>query len=117
MQVRCTLEEERHRHLQNVGDLLQSARPYAVRAFLVFLYLLEGKAECVAQLLLAHCKHHAAHAHPAANVSVDRVWGLLGGGHNNLPWRAANVPAGRPERNRIPSKIDEYCKKLLKDEC
>src|SRR5919198_4861547 len=26
----------------------------------------------------------------------------------------ANVPAGRPERNRIPSKIGEHCKKLLK---
>jgi hypothetical protein len=26
----------------------------------------------------------------------------------------ANVPAGRPERNRIPSKIDEHRKKLLK---
>jgi hypothetical protein len=29
----------------------------------------------------------------------------------------ANVPAGRPERNRIPGKIDEYCKKLLKGGC
>jgi hypothetical protein len=28
----------------------------------------------------------------------------------------ATVPAGRPERNRIPSKIDEHCKKLLKAE-
>jgi hypothetical protein len=88
MQVRRALEEERHRYLQNVGDLLQPARPDAVRAFLVFLDLLEGKTECVAQLLLAHCEHHAAHAHPAANVSVDGVRGLLGGGHNNLPWRA-----------------------------
>jgi hypothetical protein len=26
----------------------------------------------------------------------------------------ANVPAERPERNRIPSKIGEHCKKLLK---
>jgi hypothetical protein len=28
----------------------------------------------------------------------------------------ATVPAGRLERNRIPSKIDEHCKKLLKGE-
>jgi hypothetical protein len=26
----------------------------------------------------------------------------------------ANVPAERPEGNRIPSKIGEHCKKLLK---
>jgi hypothetical protein len=26
----------------------------------------------------------------------------------------ANVPAERPERNRIPSKIGEHCEKLLK---
>jgi hypothetical protein len=28
----------------------------------------------------------------------------------------ANVPVARPERNRIPSKIGGYCKKLLKRE-
>src|SRR5215813_8717206 len=56
-----------------MGDLLQPARPDAIRAPLVFLYLLEGKAERVPKLLLAHCKHHAAHAYPAANVSIDGV--------------------------------------------
>jgi hypothetical protein len=53
------LEEERYWHLKNVGDLLQSAGPDAVGAFLVFLHLLEGEAECGTQRLLAHCKHHA----------------------------------------------------------
>src|SRR5262249_22299448 len=48
-----------------------------VGAFLVFLHLLEGEAECVTQLSLAHRKHHAAHPHPAADVLVGWVWGLL----------------------------------------
>jgi len=61
-----------------MGELLQSARRDAVGASLVFLQLLEGKAECGTQLLLAHCKHLAAQAHAAANVLVDGVWGLLG---------------------------------------
>ena len=33
------LEEERYWHLKNVGDLLQSAGPDAVGAFLIFLHL------------------------------------------------------------------------------
>src|SRR5262245_4919791 len=64
--VRRALEEERYWHLQNVGDLLQPARSDAVGALLVFLHLPEGETEAIGQLLLAHCKHHAAHAHPTA---------------------------------------------------
>ena len=67
------LEEERYWSLQNVGDLLQPARSDAVSALLVFLHLLEREAERIAQFSLAHCKHHAAHAHPAADVLVDWV--------------------------------------------
>jgi hypothetical protein len=36
-----------------VGDLLQPAGPDAVGAFLVFLHLLEGEAERIAQFRLA----------------------------------------------------------------
>jgi hypothetical protein len=68
---------ERYWHLKDMGDLLQPAGPDAVGAFLIFLHLLEGEAERVTQLFLAHCKHHAAHAHPAANVLVGGVRGLL----------------------------------------
>src|SRR5215831_7317899 len=50
---RRALEEERYRHLQNVGDLLQPAGPDAVGAFLVFLHLMEGEAERIAQFRLA----------------------------------------------------------------
>src|SRR5262249_49289635 len=70
---RRVFEEERYWHLKNVGDLLQPAGPDAIGAFLLFLHLLEDEAECVTQLYLAHCKHHAAHAHPAADVLVDWV--------------------------------------------
>ena len=56
-----------------LGDLLQPARSDAVSALLVFLHLLEREAERIAQFSLAHCKHHAAHAHPAADVLVDWV--------------------------------------------
>jgi hypothetical protein len=65
-------------------DLLQPARSDAVGAFLVFLHLLKGEAQCVAELFLAHRQHHAAHAHAAADVLVDRVGGLFGDSHNNL---------------------------------
>src|SRR6516165_11693301 len=73
VQVGRTLEEERYWNLQNVGDLLQPARSDAVSALLVFLHLLEGDAERIAELLLAHCKHQAAHAYPAADVLIDGV--------------------------------------------
>jgi hypothetical protein len=59
--------------------LLQSAGPDAVGALLVFLHLLEGDAERIAQFRLAHCKHLAAHAHAAANVLVGGVRGPLRG--------------------------------------
>src|SRR5262245_47008399 len=33
--------------------------------------MLVGDAECIGQVLLAHCKHNAAHAHAAADMLVD----------------------------------------------
>ena len=48
-----------------------------VRALLVFLDLLKRQAKCVAEIRLAHCQHHPAHAHPAADVLVEGIWGLL----------------------------------------
>ena len=47
--------------------------PHAVGAVLVFLHLLEGEAECGTKLLLAYCKHLAAHPHPPADMLVDGV--------------------------------------------
>src|SRR5262249_17856100 len=77
--IRRALEEELFWHLKDMGHLLQPARPHAVDALLVFLHLLEGEAESGSQLLLAHCKHKAAHAHPAADVLVDGIRDLLRG--------------------------------------
>src|SRR6478736_5879638 len=74
---RGAFEEKRHRHLQDLRDLLQSARANAVGALLVLLHLLEGEPEGVAKLLLAHPKHHATHSNPAANMTVDRVGNLF----------------------------------------
>jgi len=71
--MRCAFEEERHRDLQKLRDVLQAARADAGRAILVFLHLLGRKPERVAELRLAHSEHHPTHADPAAHVSVDRV--------------------------------------------
>ncbi len=60
--------------------MLQPARADAVRALLVFLDLLKRQAKCVAEIRLAHCQYHPAHAHPAADVLVDGIWGLLADG-------------------------------------
>jgi len=69
--------KELYWHLQDMGHLLQPARRDAGGASLVFLHLLEGEAECGTQLLLAHCKHLAAHPHPRADVLVDGIRGHL----------------------------------------
>src|SRR6266576_1513992 len=76
--MRRTLEEECNGDLQDLRDVLESTRADAVGAFLVFLYLLKRDAERIAELRLAHAEHHPAHAYAAADVPVDRVWGLLG---------------------------------------
>jgi hypothetical protein len=75
--VRRTIEKERDRHLQYLRDLLKSAGTNAIGALLILLNLLKGEAERVAQLLLTHAQHHPAHAHPAADVLVDRIWGFF----------------------------------------
>src|SRR2546425_12089188 len=76
--MRRSLEEERHRHLQDVRDVLQAARADAVSALLVLLHLLERKAKRVPELLLAHAEDPPAHTHPAANVLVNWIRNLLG---------------------------------------
>src|SRR5262249_86653 len=46
-------------------------------ASLVFLHLLEAETEGGNQVFLAHCKQNTAHPHPAADVPVGGVRGLL----------------------------------------
>ena len=52
----------------------------------------QGAASSWRQLLLAHCKHHAAHAHPTADMLVDGVRGFLGG---PLAPEAAEIDEGQ----------------------
>jgi hypothetical protein len=84
--ARRAFEEERHRDLQDVGDLLQPARADAARALLVFLDLVKRQAKCVAEFRLAQCQYHPAHAHPGADVLVDGFGVLIiVSGSRNLP--------------------------------
>src|SRR5450759_5436114 len=69
----ASLEQKRYRHLKYFGDLLDAACTDPVGALLVFLNLLEGEAQCFAELLLAHAQHDAAHAHTTADIFVNRV--------------------------------------------
>ena len=64
-------------------DLLQAARADPVGALFVFLHLLKRQAKSIAEFLLAHSEHHAAHAHAAADVLVDRVRCLFSYHHLN----------------------------------
>src|SRR5262249_41402958 len=79
-----TLKEERHRHLQDVRYLLQTARTDAVRPLLVLLHLLEREPQCVAEVRLAHAEHQSAHPHAVAHVFVDRVERLFCHRRNEL---------------------------------
>src|SRR6266404_5553074 len=68
-----SLEQERYRHLEYFGDLLDAACSDPVGAFLVLLNLLEGETQSFAKLLLAHAEHDPAHAHTTADIFVNRV--------------------------------------------
>ena len=67
------LEQISHILQVPVAFFFEGAPNAAAPAFLVFLHLLEGEAECGTQLFLAHCKHEAAYPHPAADVVVGEV--------------------------------------------
>jgi len=57
--------------------MLEAARTDSVRAFFIFLHLLERNAERFAELRLGPPKHHAAHAHAASHMFVSRVCSVL----------------------------------------
>ena len=73
------LKEECDRHLQDMASLLQPTRADAVRAFLIFLDLLERDAERIAEPRLAHVQHHTARTQATANMLVYGVGRLLAG--------------------------------------
>src|SRR5262249_23561060 len=56
--------------------LVETAGTDAVRAFLVFLHLLERQAERMRELLLRHAQHHPTHAHTASDMPVNGMGDL-----------------------------------------
>ena len=51
--------------------------PMRLVPLLVFLHLLERKAEFISQIGLAHVQHDSAHSHPIADVFIDGVGGFF----------------------------------------
>jgi hypothetical protein len=71
---RRPLEKEGWRRVQQPGNRLQPARTYPIRAFFIFLHLLECDPERTAEFLLAHAKHHSTEANSASDMLINRVW-------------------------------------------
>lgn len=72
IRVRRTIEKPRGLTTERVGNLLQPARSDAVRTLLVFLDLLERKADCVSERLLAHPEHLPTHPDATSHMLVGR---------------------------------------------
>ena len=72
------LEEKRNRHVQGTAQVEQPARADTVNAALVFLDLLEGEPDGLAELCLANAKQIAAQAHPGTDMDVDGVGAAAG---------------------------------------
>ncbi len=68
------IKEKLYWYIQYSRHIEQPASTYSVRAFFVFLDLLECQVEMFAKLLLAHTHQHAAHSQSTANVYVYGVW-------------------------------------------
>ena len=75
--VGASFEEERHRNLQDVRDVLGSAGADSICTLFVFLHLLECQAKGMPQFLLSHVEHQPAHAHTVAHILVSWVCDLL----------------------------------------
>src|SRR5260370_30629794 len=67
------VEKERHRHIQHLAQLIEPAGADAVGAAFVFLHLLKGQADRLAELLLREAEHVAAQPNPGPDLDVDRV--------------------------------------------
>jgi len=60
-----------------VRNLLEATGADSIGRFFVFLNLLKCQAKRVAEFFLAHPEHHPAHANPASDMLVGRVWRLF----------------------------------------
>ena len=65
-------EEEGNWYVQDAGDVLETAGTNPVRAFFVFLDLLERQADGLAQCRLGHAQECAAQPDATSNISVNR---------------------------------------------
>ncbi len=72
------LIEEVHRHIEDARHFEQAAGADAVDALFVFLNLLKGQAQHVAQAFLAHADQHAPDAHPVADLDINGIGLFLG---------------------------------------
>src|SRR5262245_47842905 len=68
---RRRFKKERHWHLQNARDLLQTTRADAVHASLVLLDLLKADSDAVGQVSVTDVHQQPSHAHAATDVLVD----------------------------------------------
>ena len=69
--------EEIDRHIRDARDLVEAAGTDAVDAFFVFLNLLKGKAQQVAQPFLTHTDQHATQSYAITDMRVGRVGTLF----------------------------------------
>jgi hypothetical protein len=67
------VEEERHGDVQDTAQVMQATRPDSIGAPLVFLNLLKGQPDGLAELFLAQAEHVAAQPHARADMDVDWV--------------------------------------------
>src|SRR6266566_8706028 len=103
--ARSALEQKRDRDLEDFRDLLDAAGADPIGTFLVFLNLLEGETQGLAELLLAHSQHDAAHAHATADIFVNRVGRF--GRHLQTLLRPGDeaYQAGRMPQTPTPSNL------------
>jgi hypothetical protein len=68
-----TFKKKANVNLQELSDLLEAARADSVRAFFVFLHLLEGQPERLAELFLTEPQKHAPQTDATADMPVDVI--------------------------------------------
>ena len=96
-------------------NLLQSARPDTIRAFLVLLHLLEAKIERIGQLHLADAEHQPPHAHSVANAHFNGFWDPGGERWLSASTKELLQRAHLWRRSRGPK--DNYALELNEVEC
>lgn len=70
---RHVVEKEGYRHIEHTAQLKETARANAIGASLVFLDLLEGETDRLAELFLAQSEHGATKPNATAHVDIDGI--------------------------------------------